>query len=109
VRGFPVSVIASGAGSCRVGEVRGWLPDNLECSSGPRLSWRSRALRTMTSAVVAMLRSSSRSLVTLKSPIEFVDLLLQVCDALEGALQPLVRSDDADVIPHRAADLIPVV
>ena len=42
-------------------------------------------------------------------PIVFLDFFLQVGDALLGALQSFVGPHNADVIPHDAADFVPVM
>src|SRR5271166_855222 len=42
-------------------------------------------------------------------PIKFLDLTLQISKACACAHQSFVGADDADVIPHEAADFIPVV
>ena len=41
--------------------------------------------------------------------VELLDLRLQQLDAVQRALQSLVGAHDADVAPHRAAELVPVV
>eukprot|EP01022_Parablepharisma_sp_SALTPOND_P004214 TRINITY_DN118_c5_g1_i1.p1 TRINITY_DN118_c5_g1~~TRINITY_DN118_c5_g1_i1.p1 ORF type:complete len:1641 (+),score=478.48 TRINITY_DN118_c5_g1_i1:3715-8637(+) len=41
--------------------------------------------------------------------VVLVDLLLEQADAVLGALQTLVGAHDADVVPHEAAQFIPVV
>jgi hypothetical protein len=43
------------------------------------------------------------------APIIFEDFVLQIDDAAAGALQALVGADDADIIPHEAAQLVPIV
>ena len=55
---------------------------------------------------VAQLDQVRRDLVV---PVVLVDLALEVLDPGRRALQPLVAADDADVVPHQAADLVPVV
>ena len=42
-------------------------------------------------------------------PVEFLDLFLQVAQAGGGALEAFVGADNADVVPHQAADFIPIV
>jgi hypothetical protein len=42
-------------------------------------------------------------------PIEFLDFALEIAEAGAGALEALVCADDADVIPHEAADFLPIV
>ena len=42
-------------------------------------------------------------------PVKFLNLLLQVAQTCGGALQAFVGADNADVVPHEATDLIPVV
>src|SRR3546814_10673795 len=37
------------------------------------------------------------------------DLLRQQVDAVLGALQPLGGADDADIVPHEAADFLPIM
>ncbi len=41
--------------------------------------------------------------------IKLVDFALQQRNAVRGALQPLVGAHDADIVPHEAAQLVPVV
>src|SRR3954466_11183520 len=38
-----------------------------------------------------------------------LDLLPEQADPVERALEPLGGSDDSDIIPHEAADLLPIV
>ena len=45
----------------------------------------------------------------LEVPVILRDLPLQQLDTVEGPRQPLVRPDDPHVVPHRPADLVPVV
>ena len=42
-------------------------------------------------------------------PVEFLDFALEVAQPGAGALEALVGAHDADVVPHEAADLVPVV
>src|SRR6185369_2618322 len=42
-------------------------------------------------------------------PVVFLDLVLDQLDAAHGPRQALVRAYDTDVVPHGAADLIPVL
>ena len=42
-------------------------------------------------------------------PVEFLHFFLQVAQAGGGALEAFVGADDADVVPHEAADFVPVV
>src|SRR5436190_1469189 len=42
-------------------------------------------------------------------PVELGDFALEVLQAAERALQPFVRADDADVVPHQPADFIPAM
>ena len=65
---------------------------------------RERMIRSATST---RLRSSIRSGVTRKWRVIVAHLLAQHVDPVLGALEPLGGADDADVIPHEAADLAP--
>ena len=42
-------------------------------------------------------------------PVVVADLGSDELDAVGGALEPAIAPDDADVVPHQAADLVPVV
>lgn len=42
-------------------------------------------------------------------PVELLDLGLQITQAGGCPLEPLVGADDADVIPHQSANLVPIV
>lgn len=42
-------------------------------------------------------------------PIEFLDFVLEIAKSRAGALEAFVGADDADVVPHEAADFVPVV
>src|SRR6266850_7559108 len=44
-----------------------------------------------------------------KIPIILLNFLLQVGDAFLGALETLIGADNADIIPHDAPDLIPIM
>ncbi len=43
------------------------------------------------------------------APVEFLNFFLQGAQSGGGALETFARADDGDVIPHQAADFIPVV
>src|SRR5690606_36033804 len=42
-------------------------------------------------------------------PVVFSDLVLEQGDASSGPLQAVVAADDADVVPHEATNLVPVL
>lgn len=42
-------------------------------------------------------------------PVELLDFALEVAEAGAGALETFVCADDADVVPHEAADFVPIV
>src|ERR1700730_15836166 len=55
---------------------------------------------------VAELQQVDRNL---EIPIKLADFALQIAQPRAGSLEPFARPDDPDVIPHQAADLVPIV
>src|SRR5690242_3682808 len=42
-------------------------------------------------------------------PVVLADLVMQETDPLSGAREPALAAHDADVVPHEASDLVPVL
>ena len=47
--------------------------------------------------------------VDLEIPVKLLNLAVQIAETRRGALEPFGCADDADIVPHEAADFIPVV